>query len=200
MLQWRLKIIHIGYEDKIIGGVDFLAVHERAFYGPLWTKLLGKSLFHGVHQHLYGIVAEQAFIPRCWTHPNSLADYLAGAESNKWRGSQYRCGRVSRGIKPPGSPPANLGVFSNGKWTPVPEQCHTTVHERVKEALGQQFCSERAIKSTFMNGKKIHSTNDFVGGVDFFAVDERLNMNVHEQWHSDVDERLLKCIWWTMAH
>ena len=76
MLQWRLKIIHIGYEDKIIGGVDFLAVHERAFYGPLWTKLLGKGLFHGVHQHLYGIVAEQAFIPRCWMHPNSLADYL----------------------------------------------------------------------------------------------------------------------------
>ena len=76
MLQWRLKIIHIGYEDKIIGGVDFLAVHERAFYGPLWTKSLGKGLFHCVHQHLYGIVAEQAFIPRCWTHPNSLADYL----------------------------------------------------------------------------------------------------------------------------
>ena len=76
MLQWRLKIIHIGYEDKIIGGVDFLAIHERAFYGPLWTKSLGKGLFHGVHQHLYGIVAEQAFIPRCWTHPNSLADYL----------------------------------------------------------------------------------------------------------------------------
>ena len=69
----------IGYEDKIIGGVDFLAIHERAFYGPLWTKLLGKGLFHGVHQHLYGIVAEQAFIPRCLTHPKSLADYLSSA-------------------------------------------------------------------------------------------------------------------------
>ena len=76
MLQRRLKIIHIGYDDKIIGGVDFLAVHEHAFYGPLWTKSLGKGLFHGVHEHLYSIVAEQAFIPRCWTHPNSLADYL----------------------------------------------------------------------------------------------------------------------------
>ena len=45
-----------------------------------------------------------------------------------------------------------------------------------------------------MNGKKIHSTNDSVGGVDFFAVDERVYMNVHEQWHSDVDERSLECI------
>ena len=77
MLQWRLKIIHIGYEDKIIGGMDFLAVHERAFYGPPWTKLLAKGFINCVHQHLYDIVAEQAFIPRCWTHPNSLADYPA---------------------------------------------------------------------------------------------------------------------------
>ena len=99
-----------------------------------------------------------------------------------------------------GSPPANLGGFSNGKWTPVREQCHTTVHERANEALGQRFCSGRALKSTFMNGKKIHSTNDSVGGVDFFAVDERVYMNVHEQWHSDVDERSLECIWWTIAH
>ena len=51
-----------------------------------------------------------------------------------------------------------------------------------------------------MNGKKIHSTNDSVGGVDFFAVDERVYMNVHEQWHGDVEERSLKCIWWTIAH
>ena len=51
-----------------------------------------------------------------------------------------------------------------------------------------------------MNGKKIHSTNDFVGGVDFFAVDERVYMNVHEQWHGDVEERSFKCIWWTIAH
>ena len=90
MLQWRLKIIHIGYEDKIIGGVDFLAVHERAFYGPLWTKSLGKGLFHGVHQHLYGIVAEQAFIPRCWTHPISLADYLE---------TTARCANLKKGEK-----------------------------------------------------------------------------------------------------
>ena len=62
--------------NKIIGGVDFLSVHEHAFYGSLWTKSLGTGLFHGVHQHLYSIVAEQAFIPCCWTYPNSLADYL----------------------------------------------------------------------------------------------------------------------------
>ena len=54
----------------------FFAVHERAFYGPLWTKSLAKSLFLVVHERLYGIVHQHAFIPRCWTHPNSLADYL----------------------------------------------------------------------------------------------------------------------------
>ena len=70
------KRVNYHSTSKIIGGVDFLAVHERAFYGPHWTKSLAKGLFHCVHQHLYGIVAEQAFIPRCWTHPNSLADYL----------------------------------------------------------------------------------------------------------------------------
>ena len=31
--------------NKMVGGVDFFAVQEHAFYGPLWTKSLAKSLF-----------------------------------------------------------------------------------------------------------------------------------------------------------
>ena len=62
--------------NKIVGGVDFFAVHERAFYGPLWTKSFAKSLFLLVHEQLYGIVRQRAFIPRWWTPPNSLTDYL----------------------------------------------------------------------------------------------------------------------------
>ena len=106
------------------------------------------------------------------TNSFTLIDGILASESLRGCISNVR-------ISDSGSPPANLGVFSNGKWTPVQEQCHTTVQERVNEAFGQRFCSGRALKSAFMNGKKIHSTNDFVGGVDFFAVDERVYMNVH---------------------
>ena len=58
----------------------FLAVHERTFYGPLWTKLLAKNLFLVVHERLNDIVQQHAFIPRCWMYPNLLADYLLWTE------------------------------------------------------------------------------------------------------------------------
>ena len=55
---------------------QWTVVHEHVFLGPPWTKLFAKSLFLVVHEQLYGIVQQHAFIPRWWTPPNSLADYL----------------------------------------------------------------------------------------------------------------------------
>ena len=46
------------------------------------------------------------------------------------------------------SPPANLGMFVNGEWTHVDEQCHTAVHERVKTDSWQTIL--------FMEGPKKH--------------------------------------------
>ena len=48
-----------------------------------------------------------------------------------------------------------------------------------------------------MNGQKIHSTNDFVGGVGFFAVHEQTYIVVHEQWKKVVQEQSLK---WTVVY
>ena len=56
-----------------------------------------------------------------------------------------------------GSPPANLGVFSNGKWTPVDEQCHTAVHERVKRGLWPTILFMEGLKKTFMNDRSLKS-------------------------------------------
>ena len=55
---------------------EWMVVHERVFLGPPWTKLFAKSLFLLVHEQLYGIVHQHAFISRCWIPPNSLTDYL----------------------------------------------------------------------------------------------------------------------------
>ena len=60
-----------------------MVVHEQVFLGPPWTKLFAKSLFLVVHEQLYGIVQQHAFIPRWWTPPNSLADYLEREEKKK---------------------------------------------------------------------------------------------------------------------
>ena len=75
--------------NDFVGGVGFFScsattfftlqwtvVHEHVFFGPPWTKSFAKSLFLLVHEQLYGIVRQHAFIPRWWTPPNSLADYL----------------------------------------------------------------------------------------------------------------------------
>ena len=46
------------------------------FLGPFLNKIVGQEPHLLVHEQLYGIVPELAFISRCWTPPNSLADYL----------------------------------------------------------------------------------------------------------------------------
>ena len=63
---------------------QWTVVHERVFLGPPWTKSFAKSLFLLVHEQLYGIVRQHAFIPRCWTPPNSRTDYLGNPCSCGW--------------------------------------------------------------------------------------------------------------------
>ena len=46
------------------------------FLGPFLNKIVGQEPHLLVHEQLYGIVPELAFISRCWNPPNSLADYL----------------------------------------------------------------------------------------------------------------------------
>ena len=81
-----------------------------------------------------------------------------------------------------GSPSSNLGVFSNGEWTHVDEQCHTAVHERVKRGLWQTIL--------FMEGPKSR-------------VHERLKNPLHQRfcWWSGFfccSWTNLYCCSWTM--
>ena len=46
------------------------------FLWPSLNKIVGQEPLLLVHERLYGIVPELAFISRCWTPPNSLPDYL----------------------------------------------------------------------------------------------------------------------------
>ena len=62
---------------------QWMVVHEQVFLGPPWTKSFAKSLFLVVHEQLYGIVQQHAFIPRWWTPPNSPADYLTDGRTDK---------------------------------------------------------------------------------------------------------------------
>ena len=63
---------------------QWMVVHEQVFLNPPWTKSFAKSLFLVVHEQLYGIAQQHAFIPRWWTPPNSLADYLHKSRIWEW--------------------------------------------------------------------------------------------------------------------
>ena len=55
------------------------------FLGPFLNKIVGQEPHLLVHEQLYGIVPELAFISRCWNPPNSLADYLL----HSWSGDDF---------------------------------------------------------------------------------------------------------------
>ena len=61
------------------------------------------------------------------------------------------CEKEEIELKKRDSPPANLGVFINGEWTHVDEQCHTAVHERVKRGSWQTISFMEGPINTFMN-------------------------------------------------
>ena len=59
---------------------QWTVVCEHFFGGLSINNMFAKSLFIFVHEQLYGIVQQCEFIPRWWTPPNSLADYLFGKQ------------------------------------------------------------------------------------------------------------------------
>ena len=138
--------------------------------------------------------------PRCpgWTRSKTMAKRAIFVEKllqGNWsKFNLYIFRRMFTWMPQGDSPSANLGVFSNGKWTHVDEQCHTAVHERVKRGSWQTILFMEGPKKhvherpfiqgqnkSLLNKQKTHSTNDFVGGVGFLPVHERCYVAVHEQ-------------------
>ena len=72
LVEW----VFLAVQQRLFSPFNERSFMNMFFFGPPWTKSFAKSLFLLVHEQLYGIVRQHAFIPRWWTPPISLADYL----------------------------------------------------------------------------------------------------------------------------
>jgi len=73
--HWR-SVFFLPVQQQLFFIPQWTVVHEQVFLSLPWSKPYAKSLFLVVFEQLYGIVQQHAFIPRWWTPPYSLADYL----------------------------------------------------------------------------------------------------------------------------